>query len=46
MNPMTRRNVVMAFAATTATALVPAAFAQHRDSGEYRILQARYGTAQ
>jgi len=46
MNPMTRRNVVMAFAATAATALVPAAFAQNRDSGEYRILQARYGTAQ
>jgi len=46
MNPMSRRNVVMAFAATAATALVPAAFAQPRDSGEYRILQARYGTAQ
>jgi hypothetical protein len=46
MNPMIRRNVVMAFAATAATALVPAAFAQPRDSGEYRILQARYGTAQ
>lgn len=46
MNPMTRRNVVMAFAATAATALVPAGFAQDRDSGEYRILQARYGTAQ
>jgi hypothetical protein len=46
MNPMTRRNVVMAFAATAVTALVPAAFAQNRDSGEYRILQARYGTAQ
>ena len=46
MNPTTRRNVVMAFAATAATAFVPAAFAQHRDSGEYRILQARYGTAQ
>jgi len=42
MNPMTRRDVVMAFAATAATALMPAAFAQ--DSGEYRILQARYGT--
>ena len=46
MNPTTRRNVVMTFAATVATALVPAAFAQHRDSGEYRILHARYGTAQ
>jgi hypothetical protein len=46
MNPMTRRNVVMAFAATATTALMPAAFAQARDSGEYRILQARYGTAQ
>ncbi|MEP6874160.1 MAG: hypothetical protein ABI887_07315 [Burkholderiales bacterium] len=43
---MTRRNVVMAVAVTAATALVPAAFAQHRDSGELRILQARYGTAQ
>ena len=42
MNPI-RRNVVMAFAAT---ALVPVAFAQPGDSGEYRILQARYGTAQ
>ena len=46
MNPMNRRNMVMAFAATAATALMPAAFAQDRDSGEYRILQARYGTAQ
>lgn len=46
MNPTTRRNVVMTIAATAATALVPAAFAQHRDSDEYRILQARYGTAQ
>jgi len=46
MNPMTRRDVVMAFAATAATALMPAAFAQDRDSGEYRILQARYGTAE
>jgi hypothetical protein len=46
MNPMTRRNVVMAFAATAATALVPAAFAQDRDSGEYHILKARYGTAE
>ena len=46
MNPMTRRNAVMALAATAATALVPVAFAQPRDSGEYRILQARYGTAQ
>jgi hypothetical protein len=45
MNPMTRRNVVMAFAATAVTALVPTAFAQHRDNGEYRILQARYGTS-
>ncbi len=42
MTPMTRRNLVMALAAT---ALVPAALAQPRDSGEYRILQARYGTA-
>ena len=46
MNPMNRRSVVMAFAATAATALVPAAFAEDRDSGEYRILQARYGTAE
>jgi len=46
MNPMNRRNVVMAFAATAGTAFVPTAFAQNRDSGEYRILQARYGTAQ
>jgi hypothetical protein len=46
MNPMTRRNVVMAFAATAVTALVPAALAQARDSGEFRILQARYGTSQ
>ncbi len=46
MSPTTRRNVVTTFAATAATALVPAAFAQHRDSDEYRILQARYGTAQ
>ena len=46
MNPMTRRNMVMAFAATAATAMVPVAFAQARDGGEYRILQARYGTAQ
>jgi hypothetical protein len=45
MNPMTRRHVVMAFAATAATAFVPIAFAQHRDSGAFRILQARYGTA-
>ncbi len=46
MNPISRRNAVMAFAATMATALAPVAFAQPRDSGEYRILQARYGTAQ
>jgi hypothetical protein len=46
MNPMTRRNVVMGLAAAAATALVPAAFAQNRDRGEFRILQARYGTAQ
>lgn len=46
MNSMTRRNVMTAFTATAAAALVPAAFAQPRDSGEYRILQARYGTAQ
>jgi hypothetical protein len=45
MNSMNRRYVVVALAAT---ALVPTAFAQRRDgdSGEYRILQARYGTAQ
>lgn len=43
MSPMTRRTLVMAFAAT---ALVPVALAQDRDSGEHRILQARYGTAQ
>lgn len=46
MTPMNRRNALMAFAATAATALAPVAFAQSRDSGEYRILQARYGTAQ
>ena len=46
MNPMNRRNAVMAFAATVATALAPVAFAQPRDDGEYRIMQARYGTAQ
>ena len=45
MNPINRRNIVMAFAATTATALAPMAWAQ-RDGGEFRILQARYGTAQ
>jgi hypothetical protein len=44
MNPITRRNIVMAFAATTATALAPLAWAQ--PGGEFRILQARYGTAQ
>ena len=43
MNQMTRRGVVIAVAAT---AFAPAAFAQQRDGGEYRILQARYGTAQ
>jgi hypothetical protein len=43
MNSTTRRNLVMALAAT---ALVPVALAQPRDSGEYRILQARYGTVQ
>lgn len=32
--------------ACTATALAPAAFGQARDSGDYQILQARYGTAQ
>ncbi len=46
MNPMNRRNAVMAFAATAATVLAPVAFAQPRDSGSFRILQARYGTAQ
>jgi hypothetical protein len=47
MNPISRRTLVMAFAGTAATAaLVPVAFAQPRDGGEYRILQARYGTAQ
>lgn len=45
MIPMTRRNVMAAFAATAATALAPTAFAQHRDSGEFRILEARYGTS-
>jgi len=43
MSPMIRRNLVMAFAAT---AIAPTVFAQRRDSGEYRILQARYGTTQ
>ena len=46
MNPTTIRHAVLAFAATAATALLPAAFAQPRDDGEYRILQDRYGTAQ
>ncbi len=45
MNPISRRNLVLAFAGTAATtALVPVAFAQPRDDGEFRILQARYGT--
>lgn len=43
MNLMTRRSVVMTVAAAV---LVPAAFAQQRDSGAYWILQARYGTSQ
>jgi hypothetical protein len=47
MNPISRRNLVLAFAGTAATtALAPMAFAQPRDGGEFRILQARYGTAE
>lgn len=47
MNPISRRNLVLAFAGSAATtALVPAALAQPRDDGEFRILQARYGTAE
>ena len=45
MNPMTRRHALMVFAAATATSLIPTAYAQHRDNGAFRILQARYGTA-
>ena len=47
MNPISRRNLVLAFAGTAATTvLAPVALAQSRDGGEFRILQARYGTAQ
>jgi hypothetical protein len=47
MNSISRRHLVIAFAgAATTTAFVPVAFAQPRDGGQFRILQARYGTAQ